>query len=417
MIRRPLFLRSLPLALAVALPLSSCSMLGKKDAAKPDAAAEAKPDEKKEAEAEKEKEKEEKPVDPKKAAAEARKQALAAEEFKGLPRGEAEFILAAREAAATGPSIASKEGVVLSTADVRDAAGSRPEQRARLQAAAAGISAYAAKLKGAGVEFVFAPVPPKAFVYPDAVSGAEKIKARRYDSQLQAFYAELRKAGVTVVDVTDDLIDDRYAKKGGSFPKKDARWSPLAATTAAEDIRKAVKRSPLLKELAPDKAIVSQAAVVAGAEENFSTRVVGTKEGDTLKPLPQPKKGEAPILLVGDGNATVFHTANQPAGFRTQPGAGLPEQLAAEFAAPVEVRAESSVGWKDAVAEFAPGKKNPKLVVWAFSAGEILKDPKASAPAAVPAAKPVRRSSRPSVPTPSGSGLQLREDPGLEMRE
>ena len=69
------------------------------------------------------------------------------------------------------------------------------------------------KLEELGIDFILAPVPPRAIVYADTVLDNVPVDEHgvpvRLDGQLQAFYSDLEDAGVTVVDVTDAFLEAR----------------------------------------------------------------------------------------------------------------------------------------------------------------------------------------------------------------
>lgn len=352
---------------------------------------EAKPEEKKEPEA--------KPVDP-----------LKAEEFKGLSKDEAAFILACRAAGASakGDSATGRDGVIFSSRELR-ALGANPKRaEARHQEIVAAISQYAAHLKAAGIEFVLTPVPPKAVVYPDYLGSETKVKDKRLDAYLEALYADLKKAGVRVVDVTKPLRAKRFAGASASFPRAGVTWSPAAVALAADETRQSVKRSAALKKLAPDKTISSQPIGVAQNGESFRAVSVGRLENGQWVSAPVPKEG-APIIVIGDDNAAAFRTGGQ--------NAGLGDQLSLALGAPVETRASAATDWKSAAKQIPAAGSPTKLVVWNFSAATFLDLP--PAPAAAKPAPKRRISSAPREPRPSlpsGGGLRLRDDPGLEIR-
>jgi hypothetical protein len=243
------------------------------------------------------------------------------------------------------------------------------------------------------------------------------LKDRRHDSYLGALYAELRRHGIKVIDVTDELHDDRFDKRGASFPKGDVHWSPAAALTAAKHVHKELRRATPWKSLARDKTIVERTTTVDAAGESMKVRWVGTKSGEFIEPI-QPTPGAVPIVVVGDANALVYHQAGWPARFDGRSPAGFADQLAFEFGTAVEVRAQPGMNWKRAPEQFRPGSSEAvKAVVWCLAASTFLED--SSAPAAARTRQPARQGPRPRT-TPSGAdsgGLRLRDETPLEMRE
>jgi len=412
-----------PLVVCLALGAVGCGTVGKKDGAegsatpeagaeagaKPDGAPEAAdPKKKPEAETPSEKPaaaKDETPADP-----------AAAEEFKGLPKGEAEFILACRALAAGGKAtMTGKDGFVFATDGLAALGANSKTGTPRHQAMVAAITAYAEKLRAAGVELVIAPVPPKPVIYPDFLGTEPVVKDRRYAAYLPLLAAELEKAGVRVADATKALRSDRFNKGGASFPRTGLVWSPAAVATTARAVQAAAKKSAAVKSLARDKTIVSRDAALTQNGETFRARSVGWAQGDRLVPATVAKEG-APILVVGDDHAAAHRSEGV--------NASLADQLSLAFGTPVETRATPGLGWNEAAAMFTPSADSPtKLVVWCFSAAQFLDSPP-PAPKK-PAARPARRGGRsadrdgslPAPPPPdAGSGLRLRDDPGLEAR-
>lgn len=434
-----------PLAACFALSLGGCGTLGKNDSAPSAGAAAAetenaatpgenpepgndkkkdskeekaeappasgKPEVKKEATATVDGQKQE--ASKKETPAEPTPEAAAAEDFKGLPKGEAEFLLACRGLGAGGKeTMTGKDGFVFDTRELGALGTTAKTGTARHQAMVATIKAYAEKLRAAGVELIIAPVPAKPFVYPDFLGNDPPLKDRRYDSYLQALYAELEKAGVRVADTTKTLRSNRFDKYGASFPKAGLIWSPAAAATSARAIHTKVRKTEAAKTIARDKTIVSRDSALTQNGETFKARSVGWAQGDRLVPATVATTG-APIVVIGDEHA--------PAHRSDGINASLADQLSLAFGAPVDTRATAGLGWKQASEAWNPAEGAPtKLVVWCFSAAQFLEAP------AIVAKKPSRPAARrntrsadlpaPRPATDSGSALQLRDDPGLEGR-
>jgi hypothetical protein len=207
------------------------------------------------------------------------------------------------------------------------------------------------------------------------------------------------------------LRSDRFDKSAASFPKAGLIWSPAAAATSARAIHGEVRKTDAAKAIARDKTIVGRDSALTQNGETFKARSVGWAQGDRLVPATVAKEG-APILVIGDDHAAAHRTGGV--------NASLADELSLAFGAPVDIRATTGLGWKEAAEAFNPEKENPtKVVVWCFSAAQFL-----DAPPAAPKkpSRVARRSSRSSdLPAPrtspgSGTGLQLRDDPGLEAR-
>ncbi len=334
----------------------------------------------------------------------------AAEEFAGLPKGEAEFILACRALATGGKAtMTGKDTFVFDTRELGSLGANTKSGSSRHQAMVAAIVAHAETLRSAGVELVIAPVPPKPVIYPDFLGTEPTVKDRRYDAYLQALYAGLNKAGVRVVDVTKTLRSNRLDKGAASFPRTGLTWSPAAAAAAARAVHGAVKRTAAARTIVRDKTIVARDSAISQNGETFKAKSVGWAQGDRLVPATVPKEGAA-IVIIGDNHAAAHRTDGV--------NVSLADQLSLAFGTAVEARATPGLGWKTA-ATFTPANDSAtKLVVWCFSAAEFLDPPPAppTRQAAGAARRPASRTVPRLDPAP-GSGLNLRENLDLEGRQ
>lgn len=341
--------------------------------------------------------------------------ALAAEEFKGVSKAEAEFMLANRALAAAAKdkaTFAGREGLVFRAEDARELGANRTANSGRHKSIVATLSAYAKRLREAGIEFVLAPVPPKPVVYPDYLGGDIKLRNRRYDSYLRGLYAELEKTGVRVVDDTRGLGSGRFGKQGGTYPRAGGELSPVGVKELAEAIHKSVRRTDAVKQITRDEALAGAPVALTVAGESFAAVKVGRQEEGKFSPVKPGREG-AVVVVVGDAHALAY----------AKDQASLADHLALAFGTAAETRGEKTLGWKSAPGRFSPGKKTAatKVVVWAFSATDFLKDPSAPKPAAPrrPATRSASSSASPSgspsIPT-SGGALRLRDTPDLEVR-
>ena len=342
-----------------------------------------------------------------------------APEFGGLSKPEAAFILACREAgSARGTTVSGRDGMIFSAAELRELGANRGANSDRHRGILGTLAAYAGRCRAAGVEFVFVPVPPKAIVFPDYVPSAAPIKNRQYDTYLQGLYKELSKAGVTVLDMTDDLRDDRLTKAGPMFPMSDGLWTGLAARSVAGEVFSKVRKNPGIRQWAKDPTILSEDVSFGFRSEMLTLRGVGKKEGTGLVPVPEAP-GKSPIVVVGDANALAWHANGYPAGYKGSPRAGFSDQLAVLVGGPVELKASEGTGWRNASAQVNPGSGAAKAIVWCFSAIDLLRDPSAPVrPAAGESTGAGRAAPRPrrepDLPRPGG-GLNLIE-PDVNIR-
>ena len=262
------------------------------------------------------------------------------------------------------------------------------------------------RLAASGVELLLVPVPPKAVVFPEKVSGTLTIPipVPRLDPALEQTYDRLRAGGVDVLDLTDLFIRERFHAEGPLYCRTDTHWSGSGCTTAAAAIAAEVRARPWYAALATESFgaswystsisgdltgpggasfqaesengetgagvsgdLASPGGAPAGREE---LRLRGVVRPTSRGPTPVAPDPESPILLLGDSHALVFHAG----GDLHAAGAGLPDQLAFELGVPVDLAAAPG----PATAPFEvlrervradPGYWSRKrLVIWCFAA-------------------------------------------------
>lgn len=238
---------------------------------------------------------------------------------------------------------------------------------------------FKAQLDKAGIELLLVPVPPKPVVYADKVS--DKVGNKRLDAAHREFYALLKKQGITVLDLTDDLIALRGGKAGEPYCKTDSHWSGagcgLAARRIAAELKgrawvKPIPRLALSSRTEPTKIEGDLSKLLEGDAETLPLRFVGAKKGDESTPL-EPNRA-SPVVLLGDSHNLVFHSG----GDMHTKGAGLPDQLALELGFAVDLVAVRGSGATPArvnLLRLARADKKylggKKLVIWCFSAREF----------------------------------------------
>lgn len=238
---------------------------------------------------------------------------------------------------------------------------------------------FKAQLDAAGIELILVPVPAKAFVYPEALGLAGGGRA---DTFHQEFYAELRKQGVTVIDLLPDLLAQRAAAGGPVFCKTDTHWSGAGIRIASAKIAALLADKSWLKDAAKTKTSAVERAVeisgdlqgmsgVAG-KETVNLRFVGTEASAGATPVAPDRA--SPIVLLGDSHTLVFHAGAD----MLASGAGLPDQLLHDLGIPVDLIGVRGSGATPARinlmrrvrgdAGYLAGKK---VVVWCFTVREF----------------------------------------------
>jgi alginate O-acetyltransferase complex protein AlgJ len=236
------------------------------------------------------------------------------------------------------------------------------------------------QLKARGIELVFVPVPPKAAIYPEKIVPGFDVRTTDSAPLLQRFYAELRGAGIDVLDLTAVFVQNRENSRGPVFCKTDSHWSGvgcvLAAQAIAENVRAKLPTPPSVKEYASD-----------WKEAQISGDLDGLISRGTDKPAPEriaiqsvSEKGNAaavepdansPLLLLGDSHTLVYHD------FLAE-HAGLVDQLALQLGfAPDLIGTRGSGATPVRLNLYRRSVKDPgylakkKVVVWCFAAREF----------------------------------------------
>ena len=260
-----------------------------------------------------------------------------------------------------------------------------------------GMLDFAARLDAAGVDLLVVPVPPKAVVYADELSPSLDVASPppRLDPDHQAFYALLRESGVDVLDLTEPLLAARDHPRGPVYCRHDTHWSGVGCVVAARAIAAAVRARPWYGE--PPQARYEaewREATIAGdltlgldappPSERLSLRevrpaaVARPPARASEAPVPPAPSGvpdpASPIVLLGDSHNLVFHAG----GDMHATGAGLPDQLAFELGAPVDlvaVRGAASTAAR--VNLLRRAQRDPaywdgkRMVIWCFAAREF----------------------------------------------
>jgi len=302
-------------------------------------------------------------------------------------------VCAAKVAAATTPVVAGSDGWLFLPAELRHVSvgkfwgaeaasvskATKPENADPLPA----ILDFKAQLDAAGVELILVPVPSKVFVYPEALTGgAFTVKPERADTFHQEFYAELRKQGVTVIDLLPDLLAQRATAGGPVFCKTDTHWSGAGLRIASQKIAALLADKPWLKAAPKTKtSTVERAVEITGdlqgmsgqpGKESVTLRFVGTEASAGATSVAPDRA--SPVVLLGDSHTLVFHAGAD----MLASGAGLPDQLLADLGLPVDLIGVRGSGATPARvnlmrrvrgdAAYLAGKK---VVIWCFTVREF----------------------------------------------
>jgi alginate O-acetyltransferase complex protein AlgJ len=240
---------------------------------------------------------------------------------------------------------------------------------------------FKSQLDKAGVELILVPVPSKAFVYPEPLSGKEPaaVAPERMDEFHQQFFAELRKNGITVVDLLPDLLAQRG--KDQMYCKTDTHWSGMATVLAAEKIaallkdKAWIKDAPQLKTTADVREVEIKGDLARMQDESKpvgeTLKLSFIKDASGAAVASDPK---SPLILLGDSHTLVFNSG----GDMLASGAGLADQLAHDLGIAVDligVRGSGATPARINLMRKVRGDeaylKGKKAVVWCFTVREF----------------------------------------------
>ncbi len=251
----------------------------------------------------------------------------------------------------------------------------------------AAIVAYDKACKQAGIKLILLPVPPKSIVYPDKIADMDlpvEGPLPRLDTIHQEFYRVLAEKGVTVLDITMDLLAAR-AKGQKVYCKTDAHWSPTACRIAAERLAVYLAETRWPAEPEPVKTtsenrkfeiigdlVRTLPSGVESGKETLTGWFVGRAGAETFTPVSQDPS--SPLLILADSHGLVFHTG----GDMHVKGAGLADQLTAELGFGVDlIAARGSAATPVRVNLYRKAARNPdwlagkKVIVWCFTVREL----------------------------------------------
>ena len=224
------------------------------------------------------------------------------------------------------------------------------------------LKAFNEELKALNVRLILLPVPPKAAAEP--FGDLKRLDAMAY---LRPFYAELRAAGLEVLDLSECFS---AASDASLYCRTDAHWSPVGIALAVRELGKKIDfRGDTAFDVAESKAMIAgdlakSLSAAAPETEELALRVVNGKVLDEA----------SPILLIGDSHTLIFSTG----GDMLAENAGLAEQLAAAFKMSIDrIGVKGSAATAVRVNLYRKAVRNPdwlknkKFVIYCFSCREF----------------------------------------------
>tara|TARA_B100001123_G_scaffold449314_1_gene614125 strand:- start:4737 stop:5822 length:1086 start_codon:yes stop_codon:yes gene_type:complete len=242
------------------------------------------------------------------------------------------------------------------------------------------------QLDSMGVELLVVPVPPKIVIYPDQLTSSLPVPlpVPRLDVAHQEFYRLLQSNGVSVLDLTDVFIRERFHPEGPIYCRTDTHWSGVGCMIAGQVIASVIREKTWYQGLDTQPFIPRwyttsiEGDLQTGFDSPASNReelrlrgIVNYGERDTISAI---SSADSPIVLVGDSHNLIFHVG----GDMHASGSGLADQLAFELGIAVDVIGVRGSGATPArVNLLRRAQQNTnywdkkRLVVWCFSAREF----------------------------------------------
>ncbi len=231
----------------------------------------------------------------------------------------------------------------------------------------------------AGVELLLVPVPGKAVVYPEKITGKATDALPRLDRYHAKFYELLQTHGVKVLDPTPLLLRRRNDTDGPMFCLTDSHWSGQACVLTAQMLAEQICTRPWYKAV-PKRKYVSDIRRVTitgdlgtmlhdpAISETLNLTMV--KEQSAAGSASVESWRESPVVLLGDSHNLIFHGGDD----MLATGAGLPDQLAKQLGFPVDLVAVRGSGATPARKSLARRQDNlagKKLIIWCFTTREF----------------------------------------------
>lgn len=246
------------------------------------------------------------------------------------------------------------------------------------------IAQYNNDLKALGVELLLVPVPPKASIYPEKLTGHPSVAP-----SLGGFYKKLASAGVEVLD-----LETAFKKSKAAAPDKqlycatDSHWSPYGAQLAASLVAaKFQGRKELIEDQLRDLVklkeeqlhihgdLLSEAEKAGAPQETLPMERTGVATSPSGTEVSSVDSVDySPLLVMGDSHCQVFRRG----GAMHATCAGFIDHLITDLSLPVQEFSTQASGGEGPRMEIARRTvkepdfwKKKKIVVWLFSAREF----------------------------------------------
>lgn len=256
------------------------------------------------------------------------------------------------------------------------------------------VITFAQQLKERGIPLLLIPLPMKASLYPEYITGTdpEFSEAPLYHPCQPELYERFAKAGIDVQDVTDAMLQLKERKKP-LFLKQDTHWTPDAMQELARAIAAHVKKKYpgvaavdrlILDAKAPDGHDYGDLAIRLGQN---GPGAAFAQESAVLLSFPSLENDpQSNIVLLGGSDVNIFdepllgyvpddHVHQQPLR------AGFAQHLAVYLGKQLDTYAPTAVASTEPRRRFAQRLDDEvrakKLVIWLLPARDLVLPPSA----------------------------------------
>lgn len=238
------------------------------------------------------------------------------------------------------------------------------------------ILEFARQLRESGVELILVPIPSKAMILPEHLTG-KKLDHPLTHPNAEAFFIELRANQIKVIDPAPLFMK---LKEDGHdvFLKWDTHWTPQTMEETALLVAEHLRNRPWF-ESAPGTFRLERSTVQAPGDllknlsfpeelETVATRQVLDLETSAPVNIHDP---ESPIVLLGDSFTNIYSAPTLGWGEH----AGFAEHLSRYLNLTLDTIAQNgqgSTGVRETLARRPEALKGKRAVVWAIAARDLM---------------------------------------------
>ena len=259
------------------------------------------------------------------------------------------------------------------------------------------IIAFHEALKAQGVDLILLPVPGKATIYPEYLSGRYNVRSGPpVNPYAPEFFKLLRENGIQVLDPTYILWKEKARVKQAAsllgsgnkdsnplYISQDTHWSPRGMKLVAQSLARAVQAGGWLADI-PERSYSAQPIEVKRFGDLYDMldlpeshsgfkplSIVVEKVVDMETGEPAAPDASSPVVLLGDSFVNVFSKEDMGWGEHS----GLAEHLALQLGIPIDVIAINDGGTttsREKLARRPNALVGKKLVIWQFATRDLV---------------------------------------------